>query len=188
MRIVSGKLKGRALATPSDLKVRPTSDRVREALFNILAHGIDDFSLEGAAVLDLFAGTGALGIEALSRDAERCIFVEHDPAARALIQENIANFGLGGRATVFRRSALDLGSANQPCSIGLVFADPPYGQGLGEQAIAAAITDNWLRDGAIIVIEEQAAATINWPASCEPIDQRTYGATQIAVARFLLAQ
>ena len=126
MRVVGGRLRGRALVAPKDADVRPTSDRVREAVFNILEHGIDDFSLTGANVLDLFAGTGALGIEALSRGAAQAVFVDNAAASRALLQANFEALGLGGIATIYRRSALDLGAAYRKLSFQLVFADPPY--------------------------------------------------------------
>lgn len=184
MRIVGGRLRGRTLATPKDDRVRPTSDRVREALFNILSHGIEDFDLDGANILDLFAGTGAFGIEALSRGAAQCVFVDNDAGSRALIQQNIEAFGLGGVATIFRRSALELGAAYRRLTFDIVFADPPYGKGLGEAAITAAITDDWLADGAVIVLEESTDATINWPPHCTELDRRCYGKTQIAIAQY----
>lgn len=185
MRIVGGRLRGRALAAPKDAAVRPTSDRVRESLFNILEHGIDDFEIDGAHVLDLFAGTGALGLEALSRGAAQAVFVDNAAASRALLQENIQALGLGGIASIFRRSALDLGAAYRKLTFQLVFADPPYGQGLAEQALAAAISHGWLADGAVIVIEESADVDVDWPAGCEALDQRTYGGTCISIARNL---
>lgn len=182
MRIVGGRLKGRPLATPKDDRIRPTTDRVREALFSILEHSIEDFELGGAQVLDLFAGTGALGFEALSRGAAHCVFVENNPAARALIQTNIEKLGLGGITTLFRRGATDLGKPARGKTFDLVFADPPYGQCLGEQAIQSAITDGWLAPGSVIVLEESAKAEITWPSGCIAIDQRRYGQTQIAIA------
>jgi len=184
MRIVGGRLRGKALLTPKDETVRPTSDRVREAVFNILDHGIEDFDIDGVNVLDLFAGTGALGMEALSRGASQGVFVDNASASRALIQENIVALGLGGITTIFRRSALDLGAAYRKLSFGLVFADPPYGQGLGEQAIAAAIASGWLADGAVIVLEEAANADVAWPDGCVALDQRQYGKTQVLFARY----
>ena len=182
MRITAGRLRGRPLATPKDDRIRPTTDRVREALFNILEHGIEDFTLSGAQVLDLFAGTGALGIEALSRGADHCVFVEQDPTARALIQTNIEKLALGGVTTLFRRSALDLGRPARGRTFNLVFADPPYARGLGEQAIQAAIDGGWLAPGAVIVLEESAKADITWPPGITEIDRRRYGQTQIAIA------
>jgi 16S rRNA (guanine966-N2)-methyltransferase len=184
MRIVGGRLRGKALLTPKDDTVRPTSDQVREAVFNILEHGIEDFEIGGVNVLDMFSGTGALGMEALSRGAAQGVFVDNASASRALIQENILALGLGGTATIFRRSALDLGAAYRKLSFGLVFADPPYGKGLGEQAIAAAIASGWLADGAVIVLEEAADAEVVWPDGCTALDQRKYGKTQIVIARY----
>lgn len=185
MRIVGGRLRGRTLvALPKDDAVRPTSDRVREAVFNILDHGIDDFEIVGANVLDLFAGTGALGMEALSRGAAQGVFVDNAATSRALIQENIQALGLGGVATIFRRSALDLGAAYRKLSFQLVFADPPYGKGLGEEAVAAAISAGWLAPGAVIVLEEATDAVVAVPGGCEMLDQRRYGNTQIAILRY----
>ncbi len=185
MRIVGGRFRGRALAAPDDETVRPTSDRVREALFNVLEHGIDDFDIRGARVLDLFAGTGALGVEALSRGAAAVTFVENRAASRALIQENIAAFGLGGIATIMRRDATDLGRATRGASFSLVFADPPYGQGLADQALTSAIAGGWLADGAIVVIEEAIASPIDWPSGCSAFDTRRYGQTQVSLARVI---
>ena len=188
MRIVGGRLRGRALVTPKDANVRPTSDRVRESIFNILEHGIEGLAIDGINVLDLFAGTGALGIEALSRGAAQGVFVDHAATSRALLQENFQALGLGGVATIFRRSAVDLGAAYRKLSFQLVFADPPYGKGLAEQAIAAAIANGWLSDGAVIVIEEDADAEIVWPTGCQAIDQRKYGGTQVLIAKYVAAE
>ena len=184
MRVVGGSLRGRALATPKNCDVRPTSDRVREAIFNVLEHSIEDFSIEGGNVLDLFAGTGALGIEALSHGAAQAVFVDNSAASRALIQENIQALGLGGTATIYRRSALDLGTAYRKLSFKLIFADPPYGNGLGELAVASAIDNGWVSTGAVIVLEEAAGAELVLPAACALIDQRRYGNTQVMIARY----
>jgi 16S rRNA (guanine966-N2)-methyltransferase len=184
MRIVGGTLRGRALASPKHEGVRPTSDRVRESVFNILTHGITGFTLEGAKVLDLFAGTGALGLEALSRGAATCLFVEEDAEARALIRRNIEAFGLTGVTRVFRRDATSLGPAGKHAGFTLVFLDPPYGKGLAERALASAAGGGWLADGAVIVIEERSDAVIALPAGFEQIDRRTYGDTQVLFARW----
>ena len=133
MRIVGGEFRGRPLATPRSQSIRPTSDRTREAVFNVLAHRFGD-RLEGARVLDLFAGTGALGLEALSRGAASCLFIEESSEGRGLIRENVETFGLTGRTKIFRRDATALGPAGTVPAAGLVFADPPYGKGLGERA------------------------------------------------------
>ena len=184
MRIVGGTLRGRALAGPQHEGLRPTSDRVRESLFNILAHGIDDFDLAGARVIDLFAGTGALGIEALLRGAAFCLFVDNEPEARGLVRQNIEAFGLTGITRIFRRDATDLGPVGTMPPFTLAFLDPPYDKGLAERALTALAAGGWLLDEAIIVVEERAGTEIALPAKFEQIDQRTYGDTQIVIARF----
>lgn len=184
MRIVAGSLRGRALATPDGGHIRPTSDRVREAVFNILAHGIDGFALPGVRVLDLFAGTGALGLEAMSRGALFCLFVEEDVPARGLIRRNVEAFGLTGATKIYRRDATDLGPATSREQFGLVLADPPYGKGLGERALAAAAAGGWLQPGAVAVLEEQADAMIAWPVGFIPLDDRRWGDTAVHFARW----
>jgi 16S rRNA (guanine966-N2)-methyltransferase len=183
MRIVAGQFKGRSLAAPEGAHTRPTSDRVREALFNILEHGIADFSLAGQRVLDLFAGTGALGLEALSRGASYCLFVEEDAAARGLIRRNVEALGLTGVTKIFRRDATDLGPAGKHAGFGLVFLDPPYDQGLAERALAAAAKGGWLAPGAMVVIEESKRASVALPPGFAPLDHRTWGDTQVVLAR-----
>lgn len=186
MRIVGGELKGRRLQTPTDERVRPTSDRIREALFNVLAHGhFDGFSLAGARVLDLFAGTGALGLEALSRGASFALFVDDHAASRGLIRSNAEELGLTGRIKLYRRDATKIGplpaSAGSPFT--LVFADPPYGKGLGEKALAAALDGGWIADNAVIALEEDHLTEIAVPAGLEEVDRRSYGKTQIVILR-----
>jgi 16S rRNA (guanine966-N2)-methyltransferase len=182
MRIVGGRFRGRALAAPGDDHTRPTSDRVREAVFNILAHGIPGFDLEGAKVLDLFAGTGALGLEALSRGAAFCLFVEEDADARALIRRNVEALGLTGVTKIFRRDATDLGPAGRNGGFALAFLDPPYGQGLAERALASAAGGGWLAPGAVAVIEERRDAAVALPAGLVQLDRRTWGDTQVVFA------
>ena len=138
MRIVGGEFRGRPLATPRSQSIRPTTDRTREAVFNVLAHRFPE-KLEGARVLDLFAGTGALGLEALSRGAAHCLFIEESAEGRGLIRTNVEAFGLQGRTKIFRRDATGLGDAGTIAPFGLVFADPPYGKGLGETALRSAL-------------------------------------------------
>lgn len=184
MRIVGGTLRGRPLAAPRDMAIRPTSDRVREAMFNILAHGIDGFDLDGARVLDLFAGTGALGVEALSRGARFCLFVEEDADARALIRQNVEAFGLTGVTKIFRRNATDLGPVQGGARYGLAFLDPPYGKGLGEQALASAAAGGWLEPGALCVLEERKDAKIEFPADFALVDARTWGDTSVSFLRY----
>jgi len=184
VRIVAGRFRGRAIASPADESVRPTSDRVRESLFNILEHGIAGFSLSGVRVIDLFAGTGALGLEALSRGAAFCLFVDDAVPARALIRTNIELFQLTGATRIFRRDASDLGPAGTVAPFGLAFIDPPYGKGLGERALAALASGGWLLPQAVAVWEERANVTVALPRGFEEIDRRTYGETQIVLARY----
>jgi len=187
MRVIGGRFRGRPLASPKDSKdqrLRPSSDRVRESVFNILTHGIPEFSLEGAKVLDLFAGTGALGFEALSRGASFCLFVEQDAEARGLIRRNVEAFGLAGVTRIFRRDATDLGPAGQRDGFTLVFADPPYGRGLAERALASAAAGGWLAQGAIAVIEEAERTELALPPEFIEIDRRVWGSTQVVFARY----
>ena len=184
MRIVGGRHRGRALAVPKSDRTRPTSDRVRESVFNILAHGIDDFTIEGARVLDLFAGTGALGCEALSRGAAFCLFVEEDADARGLIRRNVEALGLTGVTKIFRRDATKLGEVGNRGAATLLFLDPPYGRDLAPKALASAAEGGWLADGAIAVIEERADIEVKLPAEFSALDRREYGDTQVIFARY----
>lgn len=184
VRVVAGTRKGRPIAGPDHDGLRPTSDRVRESVFNILQHGIG-FALEGAHVLDLFAGTGALGIEALSRGAAYCVLVEQDPEARGLIRQNVEALGLGGVTRIYRRDATDLGPAGRNTGFTLVFCDPPYGQGLGPRALSSAAAGGWLVAGAIAVLEERAGAdNVTMPAGFDELDRRSWGQTQVVFARW----
>ncbi len=183
MRIVGGSLRGRSLASPEHEGLRPTSDRVRESLFNILAHGIEDFSVEGARVIDLFSGTGALGLEALSRGAVYGLFVEIEPDARALIRRNIEGFGLTGITKIWRRDATDLGPAGNMAPFRLALLDPPYGKGLGDKALVSLMSGQWLAPGAVVVIEERKGTAVTLPEGLTEIDRRGYGDTEILIAR-----
>jgi 16S rRNA (guanine966-N2)-methyltransferase len=183
MRIVGGTLRGRPIVSPQHEGLRPTADRVRESLFNVLAHGIDGLEVEGARVIDLFAGTGALGLEAVSRGAAFCLFVDNEADARALIRTNIEKFGLTGVTRIFRRDATDLGPAGTMAPFNLAFLDPPYEKGLGERALTALVEGNWLVPGATIVFEERAGISVSLPTGFTEIDRRTYGDTQILIAR-----
>ncbi len=183
MRIVGGEWRGRTLAAPKSQAIRPTSDRLRESLFNVLAHGYDDRAA-GARVLDLFAGTGALGLEAMSRGAAYALFVDEGVEARGLIRQNIETLGLTGRTRLFRRDATKLGPAGTVAPFDLVFADPPYGRGLGEPALASAVVGGWLAPGALIVLEEGADAVIGPVAGLELLERREAGDTQLLFLRF----
>ncbi len=184
MRIVGGRFRGRAIASPEHEGLRPTSDRVRESVFNILLHGIDGLEIDGARVIDLFAGTGALGLEAISRGASYCLFVEEGAEARGLIRQNVEAFGLTGITRLFRRDATDLGPVAPMQPFALAFLDPPYGKGLGEKAIASLRDGKWLVPGAIVVWEDRASSALEWPEGFREIDRRTWGDTQVAFGRF----
>src|SRR5499433_1958140 len=153
MRVIGGRLRGRPIAGPHSSVIRPTADRLRESLFNILVHAYGD-PITGARVLDLFAGTGALGIEALSRGAAFALFVDDGAQARALLRENVAALGLGGTTRIFRRDATKLGPAHPIEPFSLAFLDPPYGQHLAERALTSARAGGWLAPDALIVVEE----------------------------------
>lgn len=183
MRIVSGRFRGRALAAPEHEGLRPTSDRVRESIFNILAHGIDDFELAGARVIDLFAGTGALGLEAMSRGAGYCLFVEEGIEGRALIRRNVEAFGLTGETRIFRRDATDLGPAGNMPPYNLAFLDPPYSKGLAARALHGLAEGAWLASGAVCVVEDRAGEILDRPDSYISLDMRTWGETQVHFLR-----
>ncbi len=178
MRIVGGSLRGRPLATPRSDSIRPTSDRTREAVFNVIAHAWPE-RLDGARVLDLFSGTGALGLEALSRGAAQCLFIEESAEGRGLIRTNIEEFGLQGRAKIFRRDATRLGEAGTIAPFDLVFADPPYGKGLAERALQSALAGGWLTADALVVVEEAAASPFQPVEGLALIDRRDWGDTSV---------
>lgn len=183
MRVVGGQFKGRALSGPKDDRVRPTSDKVREALFNIIAHG--DYPLDGARVLDLFAGTGAMGIEALSRGASFVLFVDDHLESRAIVRRNVEALNLTGVTKIWRRDAtrLDERPPNAGGAFDLVFADPPYRKGLGGAALISARAGGWIADGALIVLEEASDQDLSDPEGFERIDRRDYGDTQAVFYR-----
>jgi 16S rRNA (guanine966-N2)-methyltransferase len=183
LRIVGGRFRGRAISAPTGTLTRPTSDKVRESLFNILAHGIEEFEIEGARVLDLFSGTGAFGLEALSRGAAYCLFVDDNADARGIIRENIEAFGLTGASKVWRRDATKLGAAAPMQPFQLLFADPPYGKGLGERALAAAADGGWLASGAVCVLEERADVEPPIPSAFTLAEKRVYSDTAIYLLR-----
>jgi 16S rRNA (guanine966-N2)-methyltransferase len=184
MRIVGGRLGGRTLASPRSQAIRPTSDRLRESLFNILVHAYDD-PVTGARVLDLFAGTGALGLEALSRGAAFALLVDDAAEARALLRENVAALGLGGVSRIFRRDATRLGPAHPLEPFALVFLDPPYGKGLAEKGLVSARDGGWLAPGALIVVEEAADAAFTPPAGFEELERRRYDDTEVVFLRLV---
>jgi 16S rRNA (guanine966-N2)-methyltransferase len=181
MRIVGGRLRGRALTAPKSQAIRPTADRLRESLFNILAHGYGD-PANGARVLDLFAGTGALGLEALSRGAAFALFIDDGAEARALIRANVEALGLGGVTRIFRRDATKLGPAHPVEPFTLVFLDPSYDKGLAEKALISAHEGGWLAPQALIVVEE-AKGAFTVPTGFEQIERRAYDDTELIILR-----
>lgn len=183
MRIVGGTLRGRTLETPRSDAIRPTSDRAREAVFNLIAHSHPGL-LDGVRVLDLFAGTGALGLEALSRGASHCLFIEQSAEGRGLIRNNVEALSLQGRSKVFRRDAATLGKAGTIAPFGLVFADPPYGKGLAERALAEAVSGGWLQPNALVVVEEAAASPFAPPSGLVLLDRRDYGDTTVTFCEY----
>jgi 16S rRNA (guanine966-N2)-methyltransferase len=182
MRIVGGRWRGAALAGPKSMAIRPTTDRLRETLFNVLAHAYGDPATD-ARVLDLFSGTGALGLEALSRGARFCLFVEEATEARGLIRRNVETLNATGITKLWRRDATKLGSAAPQEPFTLVFADPPYGKGLGEQALASALAGGWLAPDALCLLEESAEAEIKLPTGLDLVETRDYGDSKVMFLR-----
>lgn len=183
MRIVGGEFRGRSLATPKSNDIRPTIDRTRESLFNILGHAYP-MALEQTRIIDLFAGTGAVGLEALSRGCRHVLFVENSVEGRGLLWENIDSFGLHGRARIMRRDATKLGAVGNLEPFDMLFADPPYGKGLGEAALSAAHAGGWLCEGALAILEEQADVTPIVDAAFQPLEQRLFGDTRMHFFRY----
>jgi 16S rRNA (guanine966-N2)-methyltransferase len=182
MRVVGGRLKGRNIAAPASREIRPTADRLRESVFNILIHAYDN-PIEGARVLDLFAGTGALGIEAVSRGAAFALFVDNGAEARALLRNNVEALGLGGVTRIFRRDATHLGPAHPVPPFSLVLLDPPYGKGLAEKALASLRDGGWLTPGALLVVEEAKAAAFAAPEGFAELERRAYDDTEFVFLR-----
>lgn len=177
MRVVGGELKGRNIVAPASRDIRPTADRLRESVFNILVHAYDD-PFQDARVLDLFAGTGALGIEAISRGAVFTLFVDNGAEARALLRNNVEALALGGVTKVYRRDATDLGPAHPMEPFSLVFLDPPYGKGLAEKALTSLRDGGWLKPNALLVVEEAKAAAFVAPQGYEELERRVYDDTE----------
>jgi 16S rRNA (guanine966-N2)-methyltransferase len=191
MRIVGGAYRGREVIAPPGQGTRPTSDRAREAIFNVLEHAAWSPGLRDARVIDLFAGSGALGLEALSRGAAFCLFVETDPIARGVIRENVQALGargeLFGRTRIHRRDATDLGprpGADGP-PFDIAFLDPPYAKGLGERALAEMAGGRWLAEEAVVVFERGEAEPDLDILGFEVLDERGYGAAKVAFGRWM---
>ena len=182
MRIVGGRLKGRALTTPASRAIRPTSERLRESIFDILEHRFPGL-IEGARVVDLFAGTGALAIEALSRGARFALLIDNGVEARALLRANVEALALGGVTRIWRADATSIGAAPAGGPFALAFLDPPYGQGLAEPALASLVAGGWLEPDALLVVEEDARAGVAAPTGLVRVDERVYGDTKIMIFR-----
>ena len=188
MRVTAGRLKGRALVAPPDLNVRPTSDKVRQAIFNILEHSalVPDFTLEGARILDLFAGTGALGIEAVSRGGSYALFIDDAAESRAYIRRNVEALGLTGATKIWRRDARDLGPVAGE-KFRLAFLDPPYRKGLVAPALLSLAGGHWLSPDALTVVETSTDEAVPETPGFEILDSRDYGDTRVQFMRTALA-
>ncbi len=184
MRIVGGKFKGRSLSAPAGRDIRPTTDRVREALFNRLEHGVADFDIKGSRVLDLFAGTGALGLEALSRGSRHVHFIDNSDMARGIIRRNADALGVIGQCKLWRRDASSLGSCLPMSPYSLVFLDPPYGKGLAERALNSLVAGSWLAENAVVVVEEAAKVDVPLPDQLTLLKEHRYGDTKVLILRF----
>ena len=186
MRIVAGTFRGRPLVAPKGQSTRPTADRTRQALFNVLEHAAWSPHLDGLRVIDLFAGSGALGLEAISRGAAFCLFVERAEAARAAIRTNVAAMGLEDRTRIDRRDAAALGAraASDGAAFDLAFLDPPYGEGLGEASLARLAAGGWLAPGALAALERGAGDPSPTPDGFSLLDARTWGAARVSFLRF----
>lgn len=184
MRITAGRLKGRLLHTPNGLNVRPTSDKVRQAIFNVLEHHNfgEMFALEKARVIDLFAGTGALGIEALSRGAAYALFIDNAPDGRAALRRNIEDLNLTGVTKIWRRDARELGRNTQP-PFDLAFLDPPYRTQIMPRALTSLHEEGWLCPHAVVVAEAAEDENILPAARYQVLNLRHYGQTQVAFLR-----
>jgi len=185
VRIVAGSLKGRSIVAPEGQGTRPTSDRARQAVFNVLEHAAWAEPLDGMRIMDLYAGSGALGFESISRGAAFALFVETDDEARGAIRENADAYGVMGRTRVHRRSATDLGP--RPGSDGeafdMAFLDPPYRKGLGEQTLQRLLEGNWLKAGAVVVFERGSDEPEIDTPGYERLDARDYGAARVLFLR-----
>ncbi len=186
MRIVGGRLKGRTLNAPQGKELRPTADRVRESVFNILAHGIEGFNFDGATVIDVFSGTGALGLEAMSRGCGHGVFIDFDAGAQALVRKNAGPMGLGRAVTLLKLDATRLAppprAAKAPAA--LAFLDPPYDQGLVVPALLGLKDKGWLKDGAVVVCEVAAKEEFEPPRGFAIIDERSYGAARAVFLKY----
>ena len=183
MRIVGGRFRGRTLAGPRSDAIRPTSDRLRETIFNVLTHAYGD-PVSGARVLDLFAGTGAMGLEALSRGAAFALFVDEGAEARGIIRANVEALGVGGETRLFRRDATRMGRATPNAAFSLAFCDPPYGKDLAPRALRSCADGGWLAPGALVVVEEAQGAQVALPEGFAELERRGYGEMKVVFGRY----
>ncbi len=184
MRIVAGELRGRAILAPVGHDVRPTSDRARQAVFNILEHAPWSEGIEGQRAMDLFAGSGAMGLEALSRGAAACLFVELAEAALTAVRANVSALGLEARAKLMRQDATRLGrrpEAEGPYD--LIFLDPPYAKGLAEPTLAALLAGGWLAPGAVVMLERGSGEAAIEAPGLQLLDRRRYGKAEVLFLR-----
>jgi 16S rRNA (guanine966-N2)-methyltransferase len=190
MRIVAGRHRGKILRAPVGRAVRPTSDRARQALFDILVHhdfgagAGGAFKLEGARVCDAFCGTGALGLEALSRGAAHAVFMDSDRSALDMARDNARALGEDQRAKFVLADATRPPRSDAPCS--LVFVDPPYGSGLAAPALNALAKAGWLADGAVAVVEIAAREDFAAPEGFEVLEERRVGAGRFVIVNCLM--
>ena len=182
LRIIAGAWRGRAIEVPAGDLIRPTADRVREALFNKLAHAFADFRFPEARVVDVFAGTGALGREALSRGAAQAVFLDRNPEAIALIKRNAAKLNAEDRAVIMNADGAHLPRAATPCD--LAFLDPPYGEGLVAPALTGLMVQGWLKPGALVSIETDASEMAAEASGYALLDRREYGRVAITILRY----
>ena len=182
MRIVAGKYRGRNLLSPDNKEIRPTTDRVRESLFSILENGYSEY-LSNTRALDLFAGTGAMGLEAISRGVEFAVFVESSRQGINLIRKNIKLLGVGDQTKVIRADATRLGPVGKLQPFNLVFADPPYNKGNADKALGSLINDGWFCQDTLIIIEESSASPPPQLTHCQILDERKFGDTKIWIAK-----
>ena len=183
VRIISGRNKGRKLLVPQGSSIRPTSDRIRESIFNILNSYLRG-GFSGKVVADLFSGTGALGLETLSRGAQLAIFVDKQSDAINLIKHNVQNFE-EENTLVLKRDATRIGTLPNGCiKANIAFLDPPYEQGLVSKALESLIYNKWLEPNALCIIEMSAKETFNCLVEFERVDERKYGGTIIYFIRF----
>ena len=186
MRIVGGQLKGRTLMSPKGRGLRPTADQVRESIFNILTHGIDGCTLKDTAVIDVFCGTGALGLEAISRGAKHCLFIDLDAVALGYVRKNAGSMGLDSEVIMLKLDAQRFPKFPKVFKypVAVAFLDPPYNKGLAGIALLSLKEKGWLKPGAFCIVEIAAQEIFNIPKDFRLLSERNYGAARVAFLRF----